>query len=23
MIKNQQPCPIVDENERSLRFEYR
>lgn len=23
MIKNQQPCPIVDENECSLRFEYR
>lgn len=23
MIKNQQDCPIVDENERALRFEYR
>ncbi|HBR1858352.1 TPA: hypothetical protein L9M38_004658 [Klebsiella quasipneumoniae subsp. quasipneumoniae] len=23
MIENQQPCPIVDENERALRFEYR
>ena len=23
MIENQKPCPIVDENERALRFEYR